>query len=136
MRKTVSILLASLVLAISMHLGFATHLCGDELAQAKMVYGYGEAGCGMDCSISSTQPNQQETNFQKTSCCQGFIFTIAVDEYQSVSQKVIFTAHQNIHTKIMYVFTPDFFIVNTYRSSNPLPHIRGILLPFIQVFLI
>lgn len=136
MRKTVSILLASLVLAISMQLGIAAHLCGGELAQAKVVYGFGEASCAMDCSIPTDDPNQQETRFQKLSCCQDFIFSIAVDEYQTVSQKLITENHKNISPKTNPVFIEDLFDFNSTYSSIPPPHTTEVFLPFIQVFLI
>ncbi|TVQ19510.1 MAG: hypothetical protein EA361_00705 [Bacteroidetes bacterium] len=90
----------------------------------------------MDCSTPSGNPYQQEPIFQKLSCCQNFIFTIAVDEYQTVSQKIIFSAHQNIHPGESHVLTSDFFFVNTPYTSIPPPHTTEVFLPIIQVFLI
>ena len=136
MRKSLSILLASLLLAISMHLGIASHFCRGELAQAKVVYGFGEASCGMDCSIPANDPNQQEARFQKLSCCQDFIFSIAVDEYQTVSQKLITENHKNISPKTNPVYIEDLFVLNTTYNSIPPPPSSEVFLPFIQVFLI
>jgi hypothetical protein len=133
MQKPLSIILAALILGISLQMGLTGHFCGGELVQTKMILGYGTASCGMNCEVPSD--NHQGTSFQKLSCCQDLIFTLSVDDYQSISQKGIFTVHQNIHPGIKYIFTPDLFIVNTYNSI-PLPHITGVLLPFIQVFLI
>ena len=136
MQKTFSIFLAALILSITMQLGIAAHLCGGELAQAKVVYGFGEASCGMDCSIAANDPNQQEARFQKLSCCQDFIFTIAVDEYQSVSQKLLTENHKNISPKTNPVFIEDLFVLNTTYNSIPPPLTTEVFLPFIQVFLI
>lgn len=136
MRKTLSIFLVLILLGISLHLGVASHFCGGELAQAKLVYGHGVAGCGMDCSIPSREPNPQETKLQKPSCCQDFIFTMAVDEYQPVSQKLFVELHQHIFPGINHIFTPGFSVVKTNFSNIPPPHITEVLLPFIQVFLI
>ncbi len=136
MQKHFPIFLASLILGIIMQLGIATHFCGGELSQAKMVYGYGKARCGMHCSIPASNTSQQEPIFQKLSCCQDFIFTISVDEYQTVSQKIIFSAHQNTHPGENHILTPDFFFINTPYTSIPPPHTTEVLLPFIQVFLI
>ncbi len=136
MRKPITIFLAFLITAISMHLGIASHFCRGELAQAKVVYGFGEASCGMDCSIPSNNPNHQDTKFQKLSCCQDFLFSIAVDEYQSVSQKLFTENHKNISPKTNPVYIEDLFVLNTTYSTAPPHHTTEVFLPFIQVFLI
>jgi len=134
MQKPFSIILAALILGISMQIGIATHFCGGELAQTRMVYGYGAASCGMNCNVPSD--DHQETSFQKLSCCQDFIFTIAVDDYQSVSQKIMNDVYQHVFPGVKNISAPDFFVLQTTHNRILPPCATEVSLPFIQVFLI
>ena len=136
MKKFLSITIIIFLLLGAMRPGIATHFCKGELAQAKVVYGYGEASCGKGCSIPAEDSDPQKTNYQKPLCCKDYFFTLAVDDYQFVSQNIITTASCNIPREKTPVFDPHHLTANIAFTSIPPPHITEVQLPIIQVFII
>lgn len=81
MRKFFSISLVLLVLISGMHLSFATHICGGEVAAVKWSFSDEKATCGME--------NPKQTCPAKNSidqdCCHNEIANFTVDNNYSPS---------------------------------------------------
>jgi hypothetical protein len=136
MRKPVSIFFALLILGISMQLGITTHHCAGKLSQTRFIYGYGTTGCGMNCQLPSNETEHQDTRFNKLSCCEDFIFTISVDEYQPATQKIYIETPLFPIQRKNHILTSYHLIVNTNASNIPHPLTTEVFLPLIQVFII
>jgi hypothetical protein len=93
MRKTVSILMAILVLLTGIHLSIASHLCCGNLVAVHFSVNGQDASCNMKDESTSTLAGQ----FIKKHCCVNDLTTLTVDSNYSpsfaksidVSQKVI-----------------------------------------------
>ncbi len=136
MKKIIAISLVSIMLTITISIGFAFHFCGGKLAQFKIVVGYGEATCGMETSNSSCQ-NHLSSSITTVPCCQDKFFELTTDDYQQ-NQK---------HTPQLYNFSNIEFVAeqtslkkefesDRFQPNRPPPKINSVSLPFIQTFVI
>ncbi len=76
MKKLFSILFAAVIVLSGMHLSFATHICGGELAAVKWSLSEQKASCGMEMPKPS---NSKEKSISEESCCKDHIADFAVD---------------------------------------------------------
>lgn len=81
MKKTLSILFASLILLSGMHLSIAKHFCGGEFAAVKWSLSGAKATCGME-SDENTCPNH---NGISSNCCRNEVAVYAIDSNYSPS---------------------------------------------------
>ena len=81
MKKTLSILFASLILLSGMHLSIAKHFCGGEFAAVKWSFTGEKATCGME-SDENTCSNH---NGISSNCCRNEVAVYAIDSNYSPS---------------------------------------------------
>lgn len=136
MKKATTILSILLTLFASMHLGIASHFCRGELAEARVVAGHGQAGCGMTCSDTSAQNGAHEDVLIPVSCCNDTFTEITLAEYSTVK------SNYSCFTQLLPFKTADNkpLMPAQYRSfiasKRPPPLLTEVSLPFLQVFII
>jgi len=93
MKKIFSIVFALLILFSGMHVSFATHICGGELAAMKLSFSGQKASCGMPESKTDCGANGNV----KSNCCHNNVAIYSVDknynpstiEFKSFSNNLI-----------------------------------------------
>ncbi len=137
MRKFFSILFAMLVLMLSLNLALLSHFCQEELYAFKLVYGNGDAGCGMECSLPVADFDDNKETIQKSACCLDVKFDILSDSFipvQSIhSLQEVASLATLVYTDSPFEF-PRFqknFFPDTYPDFTP-----RVFLSMIQVYLI
>lgn len=75
MKKLFSISFALLILLSGMHLSFATHICGKEIAAVKWSFSGKEASCGMENNDKTCPENKTIAS----NCCHNEISNYTVD---------------------------------------------------------
>lgn len=78
MKKILSILLASLILASGMHLSFATHYCGGMEAASKISFSEQKASCGMETGATKC-PNHSK-NHVDNDCCKDVVTVYSIEK--------------------------------------------------------
>lgn len=76
MKKTLSILIVSLVLLSGMHLSVANHICGGKNVATKVSFSEEKASCGM----ASDFETDTKTPTFKRNCCHDEIANFVVDQ--------------------------------------------------------
>ena len=136
MRKATSIISVFLILWVSMHMGIASHFCNSELFQAKIVYGSGEATCGMNCTNTATQTPEKGTIIDMGSCCEDFFTGLSSDEYSPVKNSYSLIEYLNSVANGNNPISPRL----SFQGPLPCNHyplsLTKVSLPFIQVFII
>ena len=139
MKKATSILFALLTLLGSLNLGITYHYCGGELAQAGIIYGNGQADCGMNCTNTAPLKSDHKHLFSPAPCC--------TDDFAELDQG------EYPYTKTSYALTSELKPFVTPGTSGSTALLRGVCnkskihsipppllpevsLPFIQVFII
>ena len=92
MKRISSILLACFILFMGMHVTFATHFCGGEVAAMKLSFNSEIASCGMEKSTHDCKSNNQITS----NCCKNNIVSYSVDnnyvssifEFKNISKDI------------------------------------------------
>jgi hypothetical protein len=75
MKKTLSILFATLILVSGMHLSIATHICGGKVAAVKWSFSGQKATCGME----NTKKECPAHNGITSNCCHNKLSVYSVD---------------------------------------------------------
>ena len=137
MKKAISILSALLTLWISINLGVATHFCKGERAQTKLVYGTGNADCGMQCSTYPQDNTPHNTTISHSSCCADDFTIISTEQYHSSNNSIKLLVNTFVLFAEFKLFAKNLAPVTTNKyKNNPPPLITEVTLSFIQVFLI
>lgn len=136
MKRLLSIFFALLILWVSLDLGIASHFCGGKLAQVKLIYGSGEAGCGMDCSPSASKDTGQQETLSKPPCCIDSFLLIASGDFQADSH-----SSNHVFPAVTFPFhetsvSGPWFSKNLHHPYPLPPLLSEVFLSFIQVFLI
>lgn len=137
MKKGLSIFLAFSFMALSFQPGLATHYCKGELAESKIVAGFGKAGCDMQggCQVEGHSPAD---SISRASCCQDFFLPLALDTFTGN-----FLLEKDVSVLTATCFNIDFlfpFQDTSRKVSFPIykapPGISNVELAAIGVFLI
>jgi hypothetical protein len=81
MRKTLSILLASMLLLSGMHISIASHFCSGELAAVKLSFSGELATCGMETGDYSSSEQENISS----ACCHNQLSFNSVDNNYNIS---------------------------------------------------
>lgn len=108
MKQIFSISLSFILLASHMFLAMGTHFCGGEVVETKIILGETHLGCGMmdmgePCDNSNH--NKNETNFDKTPCCE--------NEYQTV-----LSTNEFVKDTVQIAFNIEFAVTFIYTTLN------------------
>ncbi len=136
MRKASSILFVFITLIISLNLGVASHYCGGLLAESRVVYGNGIAGCAMNCAGTETGENPSENVFIPVSCCSDSFTDISSDEYTSATASYSFTGQISTLSTVNSTSLLPVVYKSLLILQRPPPLLAEVSLPFIQVFII
>lgn len=69
---------------LSLDLVVVSHFCHGELSGFKLTYGYGDAGCGMECSLPVSESEEKKETIKQSVCCLDLKFDIRSDSFHSV----------------------------------------------------
>ena len=139
MKKANSILFVLLTLLGSLNLGIAYHYCGGELAQAGIVYGNGQADCGMNCTNTTPLKSDHNHLLNPVPCCTDDFAELDQGEYPF--SKVSYSLTSELKPFVT-PGTPGSTTLlhgicnNSKICSIPPPLLPEVSLPFIQVFII
>jgi hypothetical protein len=136
MRKASSISFVFITLIISLNLGVVSHYCGGQLAESRVVYGNGTAGCGMNCTGTNTGENPSENVFTPVSCCSDSFTGISSDVYTSATASYSFTGQINTLSTVNSISLLTVAYKSLLILQRPPPLLTEVSLPFIQVFII
>ncbi len=136
MKKASSISFVFITLIISLNLGVVSHYCGGQLAESRIVYGNGTAGCGMNCTDTEPGENPVKSIFSPVSCCSDSFIDISSDEYHSVTASNPFTVQLSTPSTINSTILLPVVYKSLLISQRPPPLLAEVSLPFIQVFII
>ena len=136
MRKASSISFVFITLIISLNLGVVSHYCGGQLAESRVVYGNGTAGCGMNCTDAYPVDNQLENVFIPVACCSDSFTDISSDEYHSATVSNSFTGQLSTLSTVNNTILLPVVYKTLLISQRPPPLLTEVSLPFIQVFII
>jgi hypothetical protein len=136
MKKASSIYLVFITLIISLNLGVVSHYCGGQLAESRLVYGNGTAGCGMNCTDTEPGNNPFKKVFIPASCCSDSFTDISSDEYHPVTVSNSFTGQLSTPSTINRTPLLPVVYKSLLISQRPPPFLTEVSLPFIQVFII
>jgi len=118
MKKTVSALLALLLLISGMHLSVASHYCGGTLAQVKWSFDKELATCGMEGAHDALQGIMLEQP-----CCQDELSTYTTDgQYQIQSLEL-----KKIIPQVIACFTAHIRFL--FKSQEPVDYLYTHVLP-------
>ena len=78
MKRILSILFASLILASGMHLSFATHYCGGKEAASKISFSEQKANCGMETGV--TECPSHSKNQIDNDCCKDVVSVYSIEK--------------------------------------------------------
>ena len=136
MKRVIAILLSLLIFALSLNVGVAFHFCGGNLAQFKIVSGYGKATCGME-GIKDTCESRSYPSVGSVPCCQDQFRKIISDDYRPTNkfEQSLFK-FTTIIPQIIYNVFRKRFEFESFICYRPPPLLILVSLPFIQVFLI
>jgi hypothetical protein len=135
MKKVTSILFTFLTLWISMHMGLASHFCRGELAQVKLLYGSGNAGCEMHCTNTDLPSHDKGDRVSPQPCCTDVFTEISSEEYPPVKSNIPTIAYFNSNITGHITILSSLY-TGRLTLNRPPPLIAGVSLPFIQVFII
>ena len=138
MKRTIAFSMAFLILELSLRMGIAFHFCGNHLAQFKIVFGYGQATCGMEGHKNNCRTNCHNfstTTLDNAQCCH--------DQFQKINSDVFYSpdkfalglfdfSHATI--QLDYIFVPQVFEFKNFVCYRPPPDLSSVHLPFIAVF--
>lgn len=116
MKKTVSILMAALVLMTGLHLSLASHFCGGKLSAVKVSITGAKASCGMEEEADSSFPFGK---IIKVHCCDDDMTTLAVDSNYSPSSFQSNDFTQKVITVFAIPLTEVITDFYTSRYFNP-----------------
>lgn len=137
MRKVSSISFVFITLIISLNLGVVSHYCGGQLAESRVVYGNGTAGCGMNCTAAEPGDNPFENVFIPASCCSDSFTDISSDQYHlSATVSNSFTGQLSTLSTVNSTVLLPVVYKSLLISTRPPPFLTEVSLPFIQVFII
>jgi len=136
MRKASSISSVFIILIISLNLGVASHYCGGKLAESRVVYGNGLAGCGMNCTGTDPGENPPENVFIPVSCCSDSFTDISSDEYTSATASYSFTGQISTLSTVNSTSLLPVVYKSLLILQRPPPLLTEVSLPLIQVFII
>ena len=136
MRKASSISFVFITLIISLNLGVVSHYCGGQLAESRVVYGNGTAGCEMNCADAEPGDNPFESVFIPASCCSDSFTEFSSDEYHSVTVSNSFTVQLSTLSIVNSTILLPVVYKSLLASQRPPPLLTEVSLPFIQVFII
>ena len=92
MKKVFSILLASLIIASSVHLSIATHFCGGTYEAFKISVSEEKASCGMEAGI----PTCEKGNTIGHNCCSDKLASYLINDNYSSESYSLEKSHQHI----------------------------------------
>lgn len=120
MKKTLSILFASLILISGMHLTMATHFCGGVFAASKISFSGELASCGME---SSKEACPIHGNRIHSDCCKDNVLTYSVDNNFSPSSPIIVDLLKSISQTLFIPINISYRSFSTIHSlsSNVIP---------------
>ena len=136
MKKASSISFVFITLIISLNLGVVSHYCGGQLAESRIVYGNGTAGCGMNCTDTEPGKNPFENVFIPVACCSDSFTYISSDEYHPVSVNNSFTLQLRPPSTVNNTMLLPVVYKSLLISQRPPPLLTEVYLPLIQVFII
>ncbi len=136
MRKASSISSVFIILIISLNLGVASHYCGGQLAESRVVYGNGIAGCGMNCTDTEPGKNPFENAFIPVTCCSDSFTDISSDEYHPAPVNNSITVQLSTPLTVNSTMLLPVVYKSLLISQRPPPLLTEVSLPFIQVFII
>ena len=136
MKRIIAGFLALLMLTISLKVGVAIHYCGGNLAQTKIVVGYGKATCGME-GKNKAGDNCPSGSIRHSHCCQNLISQIKTDNFRST----LIALNHLAGFAFSIVFWKDLLTARIDEFKNqriyfPPPELTSVSLTFIKVFLI
>lgn len=112
MKRILSILFASLILASGMHISIATHYCGGVIAASKVSFNEQKADCGMESGKNECPThNNKQVN---SDCCKNFVSVYSVDETYKISSLEFKQFTQNI---LQIIYTPFSLGLSSNLSS-------------------
>ena len=122
MRKFFSISLVLLVLISGMHLSFATHICGGEVAAVKWSFSGEKATCGMEAP-KQTCPAKNSID---QDCCHNYIANFSVDSnYNSsdfqvtdISKNLLQTYYVSVNILFNQLSSPIVFYTDVGPHHN------------------
>lgn len=120
MKKTLSILFASLILLTGMHITVATHFCGGVFAGSKTSFSGELATCGMEESENKTPI--QGIHYD-TKCCDDNLLTYSVDNNYTTSNSIYLELAKTITTVDYLILDISYLSPSTKRllSANVFP---------------
>ena len=136
MKKASSISFILITLIISLNLGVVSHYCGGQLAESRVVYGNGTAGCGMSCTDTEQGDNPVNTVFSQVSCCSDNFTEFSSDEYHPVTASYSFTGQFSAVSTVNSNLLLPVVYKSLLISQRPPPLLTVVSLTFIQVFII
>ncbi len=111
MKKTLSILFASLILVSGMHLSLATHYCGGKVAASRISFSEQKADCGMETGTSECPTHSK--NQVNNDCCKNVVSVFSIEKNYSPST-FEFT---QFSLKVLHVFDVPTTIERLLASS-------------------
>ena len=136
MKKASSISFVFITLIISLNLGVVSHYCGGQLAESRVVYGNGTAGCGMDCTDADPGDNPFESVFNPVSCCSDSFTEFSLDEYHSVTVSNSVTGQLSTLSTVNNTILLPVVYKSLLISQRPPLLLTEVSLSFFQVFII
>lgn len=136
MKKASSISFVFITLIISLNLGVVSHYCGGQLAESRVVYGNGTAGCGMNCTGTEPGKNPFEDVFIPVACCSDIFTDISSDEYHPVPVNNSFTVQLSTPLTVNSTMLLPVVYKSLLISQRPPPLLTEVSLALIQVFII
>jgi len=112
MKRILSILFASLILASGMHLSFATHYCGGIEAASKISFSEQKASCGME--TEATECPSHRKNQVDNDCCKDVVSVYSIEKNYNPT---IFELKQ-FSLNVLQVFTVPNTIGSLVASSS------------------
>ena len=142
MKQIFSILFSLILMTSNSYLTIGTHFCGGEAIESKILLGETHLGCEMIDMVEpcndSENSNKNETNFDKTPCCENKYQTVqSTNEYVKDATPISL----NVDFAIAFVYTTlnlDLFPNSTqhfYTECHSPPIEKDIQVLF-QTFLI
>ena len=136
MKKLFSISLALLILISGMHVTFAAHICGGEVAAVKWSLSSEQASCSMESHQQTAKANQSVAS----NCCHNKVAVYAVDNNYQPSpyqaNNILKHADYTIAATAM-IFSPALSTFPTkgcFAAPPNLPTVSRVSLPMICVF--
>ena len=114
MKRIISILLACFILFMGMHVTFATHFCGGEVAAMKLSFNSEIVSCGMEKSTHDCKSNNQITS----DCCKNNIVSYSIDNNYNSTTSDFKEILKNIFPIFLYRSNTSLYSLDILQNSK------------------